>query len=176
LRRIWLVVAAMAMGLLTGGATQALAAKTKAKPKSKAVKVSCKASVGTMPAAGDDSVIPPVQQGSQYGPIHCGKLLGSGIQAESFTLLDSGDLQGKYAQYFGAGTVHGTFALTPQDTGPPSSTTTFASVAYTGTVDARGGTGAFRKAAGKGKLACASTDGVHFSCTETVKIALPPVD
>jgi hypothetical protein len=121
------------------------------------------------------AVIPPVQQGSQYGPLRCGKLLGSGIQAESFTLLDSGDLQGKYAQYFGTGTVHGTFALTPQDTGPPSSTTTFANVAYTGTVDVLGGTGAFRKAAGKGKLACASTDGVHFSCTETVRIALAPV-
>jgi hypothetical protein len=174
LRRIWLVVAAMAMGLLAVGVTQAVAAKTKAKPKAKAVKVSCKASVGTMPAAGDDSVIPPVQEGSQYGAVHCAKLWGSGIQADSFTLLDSGDLQGKYSQYFGTGTVHGTFALTAEDTGPPSSTTTFASVSYTGTVDVTGGTGALKKASGKGTLACASTDGVHFGCTETVKIALPP--
>jgi len=166
-------MAIMAMGVLAVGVTQAMAAKPKAKPKAKPVKVTCKASVGTMPAAGEDSVLPPVQQGSQYGAVHCAKLLGSGVQADSFTLLDTGDLQGKYAQYFGVGTIHGTFALTADDTSPPSSTTTFASVSYTGTIKVTGGTGAFKKATGQGTLKCASVDGVHFTCNETVRVTVP---
>jgi hypothetical protein len=37
-----------------------------------------------------------------------------------------------------------------------------------------GGTGAYRKAKGKGTLKCASVDGVHFACTEKLKLTLSP--
>ena len=116
MKRKWLVVAVMAVGLLVIGAASALGAKpavTKAKP----VKFD-------VPADGDNSVVPPVDQGWQYGAVHCGKVFGGGIAANSFKLLDSGDLQGSWTQYFGVGTIHGKFNLTPADTGPPSSPTT----------------------------------------------------
>jgi hypothetical protein len=176
LRRIWLVVAAMAMGLLLVGVASAAAAKTKAKttPKPVKFKVTCKSSVGTVPAADDNAVVPPADHGSQYGSVRCGKVFGGGIQADSFKLLDTGDLQGSWAQYYGVGTIHGQFALTPADTGPPSSTTTFSAVTYSGTVTVAGGTGAYKKATGKGTMNCSSTDGVHFACSDTVKVVLPP--
>lgn len=169
----WLVVAAMAVGLLALGATSALGAKPAAKAKPVKFKVTCKSSVGDVPAAGDNSVVPPVDQGWQYGSVHCGKVFGRGIAANSFNLQDSGDLQGSWSQYYGVGTIHGTFALSPADTGPPSSPETFATVTYTGTATVDGGTGAYKKAKGKGTMTCSSTDGVHFTCSDTVKVTLP---
>ena len=176
MKRKWLVVAAMAVGLLMIGATSALGAKpaTKTTPKPVKVKVTCKSSVGDVPAAGDDSVVPPVDQGWQYGAVRCGKVFGGGIAANSFKLMDSGDLQGSWTQYFGFGTIHGKFSLTPADTGPPSSPTTFATVSYAGTATVDGGTGAYKKAKGNGTMKCSSTDGVHFTCSDTVKVVLPP--
>ncbi len=177
MRRIWLVVAVMAVGVLAVGAAQAMAAKSKSKskaPKTVTTTVSCKVSLGTLSAPGETAVIPPAAQGSQYGPVHCGGAIGSGIQSDTFKLMDSGDVQGKYAQYFGTGTVHGSFSLTPDDTGAPSSTTTFANVSYTGTMNVAGGTGAYKKATGKGTLKCSSNDGVHFSCTSKLKLSQPP--
>jgi len=95
LRRIWLVVAVMAVGVLTVGAAQAMAAKSKSKskaPKTVITTVSCKVSLGTLSAPGETAVIPPAAQGSQYGPVHCGGAIGSGIQSDTFKLMDSGDV------------------------------------------------------------------------------------
>jgi len=174
LKRKWLVVAAIAVGLLVIGAASALGAKpaaTKAKPIK--FKVTCKSSVGDVPADGDNSVVPPVDQGWQYGAVQCGKVFGGGIAANSFKLLDSGDLQGSWTQYFGVGTIHGKFSLTPADTGAPSSPTTFAAISYSGTATVDGGTGAYKKATGKGTMKCSSADGVHFTCSDTVKVVMP---
>jgi hypothetical protein len=174
-KRNWLVVAALAVGLLVAGATTALAAANKSKkasPTTIKFKVTCRSSVGDVPADGDDSVVPPVDQGSQYGAVHCGKVFGVGIQASVFKLLDSGDVQGSWWQYYSTGTIHGKFVLTPADTEPPSSTTTFAAVSYSGTATVTGGTGTYKKANGKGTMKCASVDGVHFTCSDTVKVLL----
>ena len=173
MKRKWLVVAAMAVGLLVIGATSALGAKPAATSKPVKFKVTCKSSVGDVPAAGDDSVVPPVDQGWQYGAVRCGKVFGGGIAANSFKLLDSGDLQGSWTQYFSVGTIHGKFSLTPADTGPPSSPTTFANVSYAGTATVDGGTGAYKKVTGKGTMKCSSDDGVHFTCSDTVKVVMP---
>lgn len=100
-------------------------------------------------------------------------MFGGGIAANEFKLLDSGDLQGSWTQYFGVGTIHGKFSLTPADTGPPSSPTTFAAISYTGTATVDGGTGAYKKATGKGTMNCSSADGVHFTCSDTVKVVMP---
>jgi hypothetical protein len=173
LKSKWLVVAAMAMGLLALGATSALGAKPAASAKPIKFKVTCKSNVGDVPADGDNAVVPPVDQGWQYGTVHCGKVFGGGIAANSFKLQDSGDLQGSWTQYFGVGTIHGKFAMTPADTGPPSAPTTFANVSYAGTVTVTGGTGAYKKAKGKGTMKCSSIDGVHFTCSDTVKVKMP---
>lgn len=176
MRRIWLVVAVMAVGVLAVGATQAIAAKSKSKskktPKTVTTTVSCKISIGTMAASGETAVDPTAAQGSQFGSLRCGGGVGSGVQSDTFQSLDSGDLQGKFAQYFGTGTVHGSFSMTPDD-GAPSSTTTFSNVSYTGTMNVAGGTGAYKKATGKGTLKCASADSVHFNCTSKVKLSRP---
>ena len=176
MKRKWLVVAVMAVGLLVIGATSALGAKpaAKAKPKPVKFKVTCKSNVGDVPADGEDSVVPPVDQGWQYGAVQCGKVFGKGIAANKFALQDSGDLDGMWSQYYRVGTIRGKFTMTPEDTGPPSSPTTFAAISYTGTATVDGGTGVYRKAKGKGTMNCSSSDGVHFSCTDTVKVTLPP--
>ena len=36
-----------------------------------------------------------------------------------------------------------------------------------------GGTGAYKKANGKGTMKCSSIDGVHFSCTSKIKLSQP---
>ena len=175
MRRIWIVVAVMAAGVLAVGATQAMAAKSKSKkaPKAATRTVSCKISIGTMSAPGETAVVLPAAQGSQYGPVRCGGGIGSGIQSDTFKLMDSGDVTGKFAQYFGTGTVHGSFSMTPDDTSAPSSTTTFANVSYTGTMNVAGGTGAYKKVTAKGTLKCLSNDGVHFSCSSKFKLVQP---
>jgi hypothetical protein len=175
LKRNWLVVAPLAVGLLVIGATSALGAKpaANAKPKPVKVKVTCKSNVGDVPADGQNSVVPPVDQGWQYGAVHCGKVFGSGIAANKYQLQDSGDLEGSWTQYYKVGTIHGKFTMTPGDTGPPSSPTTFATVSYSGTATVDGGTGAYKKAKGKGTMNCSSVDGVHFTCSDTVKVKLP---
>ena len=176
MKRKWLVVAAMAVGLLVIGATSALGAKpaANAKPKPVKFKVTCKSNVGDVPADGDDSVVPPVDQGWQYGAVQCGKVFGNGIAANKFSLQDSGDLEGTWSQYYSVGTIRGKFTMTPADTGPPSSPTTFAAISYTGTATVDAGTGAYKKAKGQGTMNCSSTDGVHFTCTDSVKVTLPP--
>lgn len=63
--------------------------------------------------------------------------------------------------------------MTPDDTGAPSSTTTFANVSYTGTINVAGGTGAYKKVTAKGTLKRSSNDGVHFSCTSELKLSQP---
>ena len=54
LKRNWLVVAVLAVGLLVVGATSALGAKSKsnAAPKTVKFKVTCKSTVGDVPADG----------------------------------------------------------------------------------------------------------------------------
>ena len=97
----------------------------KSKSKSKAPKTVVRGDLqvhgGHVTADGETAVVPPAAQGSQYGAVQCGRVIGKGIAVDKFKLMDSGDVQGKCSQYFGLGTVHGRFSLTPEDTGAPSS-------------------------------------------------------
>jgi hypothetical protein len=78
---------------------------------------------------------------------------------------------GKYSQYFGDGSVHGTFDLAPQEGTGNLSSSSFESETWTGTINITGGTGAFAKAAGKkGVLKCVSGDTVHLRCTEKLTL------
>ena len=165
--RIWRVGAVIAVGALSVGVAVAPAKKTRVLAKQKAVASTCHASVATAIPAGSSTVTPASEDGTQYGSVVCGKL-GSGVQASAFRALSSGDLQGKYTDYFGAGSVRGKYVLAPADTSltPPS----FASVAYAGTVTVDGGTGIYRLAKGKGTLTCSSSDGLHMSCTAKLKL------
>jgi TctA family transporter len=165
--RIWRVGTVIAVGALSVGVAVAPAKKTKGVAKGNTVASTCHANVATAIPAGSSTVTPASEDGTQYGSVVCGKL-GRGVQASAFTSLSSGDLQGKYTDYFGAGSVRGTYALTPADTSvTPSS---FASVAYAGTVTIDGGTGIYRLAKGKGTLTCSSSDGLHMSCTTKLKL------
>ncbi len=91
--------------------------------------------------------------GTQYGRAACAKPLFSGVEQSSFLQDESGDLSGKYQQWFNSGSVYGQYTLTAQDTGPPT-TTSFTNASYTGTISITNGTGLFKKATGSGTLAC----------------------
>lgn len=174
LRRICLVGTAIAVGSLAVGVVAAPAASHKAaktKPTAKVTAVVCTSDLATAIPAGDTQIIPPVSDGTQYGSVRCNKGLGSGVQTNSFTILDSGNMQGQFKLYLGTGTVHGKFNLTPAE-GPPLTTDTFQSVTYTGTVTVAGGTGTYlhAKPKGIGTLSCTTPDGVHMSCTDRFKV------
>lgn len=175
LRRICLVGTAVAAGSLAVGVVAAPAAShkaTKTKP-TKVIAVVCTSDVATAIPAGNTQVIPPVSDGTQYGSVRCDKGLGSGVQTNSFMILDSGNMQGLFRLYLGTGTVHGKFNLTPGE-GPPLTTDTFQSVTYTGTLTVAGGTGTYlhAKPKGLGTLSCTTPDGVHMSCTDRFKVLM----
>jgi len=164
-RRICLLGAALAAPLAFGVAVAP--AKTAKAPKAKTVTVTCKTQVGIMVAAGDTSVFPPVQQGNEYGSAVCGKLLGSGVQSDAFTVPDSGDTMAGFKLWLPAGTVHGAFDLTPQE--GAFNPTGFSETDYLGTLTVTGGTGLFQGAKGTGTSTCTSLDGIYTTCTDKFK-------
>jgi hypothetical protein len=168
-RRICIVGTALAAVPLAVGLS-GTAAGAKTAPTPNAVVVTCHLSLGTVPPAGQPSVDQPPAKGTQYGPVRC-KTFGSGVMQDSFKVPDSGDTVGKYWQYFGNGTVHGTFDLTPTEASGALSSTSFSNEAWAGKVTVTGGTGAFAGAKGKkGTMKCTSADTVHLSCTEKIKL------
>jgi hypothetical protein len=140
----------------------------------KPIKLNCKLELIAAPAEGTNVVDQPPSQGSQYGPVRCHPVgssrFGGGIVATSFTVPDSGDTVGKYVQYFKAGTVTGSFDLTPQES--DFSSTSFSAQSWDGTVNVLSGTGAYQGIKGKrvGTMKCTSADSVHLHCVEKAKL------
>jgi hypothetical protein len=114
---------------------------------------------------GQSSVSPPEQNGTEFGKVHCAKLLGSGVQQDTFTVPASGDTMAKYWLYFRSGTLYGKYDLTP--TGNSSS---FLETDWTGTLKVLGGTGAYKGVTGVGTMACKTLDGIHATCTDRLKL------
>jgi hypothetical protein len=171
-RRVCLVGAALAaVPLAVGISVSAAGAKTASKPAPKAIVVNCHISLSTVPPPGSPAVEQPPSQGTLYGPARCSQL-GSGIEQANFKVPDSGDTVGKYWQYFGNGSFHGKFDLTPTEGSGALSSTSFSNETWVGTVTVTGGTGAFAGAKGKkGTMKCTSGDTVHLICTEKIKLS-----
>lgn len=179
-RRTWFALTVvMAASLAVGVGFAAASPKKSAKATVKTTTLHCNVSLTTEPPAGSNSVDQPAAQGSQYGPIHCGTAgFGGGVVADSFTVPDSGDTVGKYAQYLGAGTIEGAFDLTPQESPGISmspGTSGFTSQTWIGTVTVTGGTGVYKgiTSAKVGTMTCSSDDSVHLTCKETVRVKMP---
>lgn len=155
-------------------ASPGIALAVGSKTAAKAIKLNCKVELIAAPAEGTNVVDQPPSQGSQYGPVKCHAVgssgLGRGVVATSFNVPDSGDTVGKYTEYFKAGTVRGSFDLTPQES--DFSSTSFTSQAWQGTVKVLGGTGTYHGIKGKkvGTMKCTSSDSVHLTCTEKVTL------
>lgn len=173
MRHIRLIGPAIVAGLLLTGVAGAQAGtKSTATTRTATTKVTCVTTLTDTIPQGDTGVTPDDTEGRQAGQVVCHKLLGPGMQTDRFKIADTGDASGTYTQYFGTGTVRGKYRLTPADS-QPSSTTTFASTSYAGTITITGGTGAYRGVKGKGTETCSTSDGVHTSCTEKLKVKLP---
>ena len=175
MKRMCLVGAAVAASSLAFGvAGSAAAGKHKRKkPASVTLNATCKLVVTVTVPDGDTVVTPPEPQGTEFGSAACDKGLGRGVYSDSFVLQDTGDTSGKFSQYGGVGSLHGTFDLTQPDTTGPPTAYTFGNENVVGTVKVTGGTGAYHKATGKGTLVCASVDSVHYSCLEKLELRLP---
>lgn len=135
-------------------------------------KVHCRLAIADAVPAGSPQIALPAQSGDMYGQAACNSVLGTGVGHFTFTLEGSGNLKGTFKQYYGTGVVKGAFVLQPSDS-EPTSTATFDTQSYAGTVKVLGGTAAFKGIVGKGKMACATTDSEHYSCTERLKVVLP---
>ena len=161
---LFVVTGVMASSLVVGvGVALAVAQK--------ATKLTCHMSLTTVPAQGSNTVIQPAPQGSQYGPVHCGRKTGGGVVADAFSVPDSGDTVGTFTQYFTDGTIRGSFDIAPQEAGPVS-LGSFESQTWMGTMKVTGGTGSYKgiKSATKGLFKCTSPDSVHLVCTEKVHV------
>lgn len=165
-RRICIVGVALGASALVFGAVAAVAAVAAGgKP---VTKVTCTSHVGIVVATGDSTVTPPVKQGNEYGTVACGKRLGSGVQADGFTVPDSGDTLAHYQMYFPTGTIHGKYDLTPQEGSFGGSS--FSEADYVGKLTVTGGTGSFQGAKGTGTMVCKTLDGIHTRCTDKLKL------
>ena len=169
-RRICLVGTAIAAVPFAVGISVATAA-----PKSTAAKptvLKCHISLSAVPPPGSPAVDQPPSKGAQYGTVHCGgATFGWGVEKSTFSVPDSGDTVGSYAQYFGAGSIRGKFDLTPAEVSGDLGNTGFATQSWVGKFTVTGGTGALAKAAGKkGVLKCTSGDSVHLTCTEKIEL------
>ena len=174
-RRMWFALIVVMAASLVIGVGFAGAASPK-KPAAKFTTLNCRVSLTTEPPPGSNTVNQPQAQGSQYGPIHCRTAgFGGGLEGDSFTIPDSGDTVAKYNAYFSAGSIKGSFDITPGEPGPLSSNS-FSSQTWTGTMTVDGGTGVYKGITGKknsGVMNCSSPDSVHMTCTETVKVKMP---
>jgi hypothetical protein len=178
-KRICLLGATIAAVLIIGVASALAATSSASKggkksktPSTVTTKVSCASSLLLQVPTGATDVSPASQDGTEMGATTCAPV-GKGIEVESFTTEDSGDLSGKWQAWFNSGTVFGTFILTPDDNSPPTTTTSFSQASYTGTFIVKGGAGTFAKATGTGTLTCATQDSVHFSCKQKGTVILP---
>lgn len=154
----------LAVGISVTGAAAA------SKPASKTIAITCHLSLSTVPPPGSPTVDQPPEKGTLYGPARCSQL-GSGLEQANFKVPDSGDTVGKYWQYFGNGSIHGKFDLTPTEANGALSSSSFSNEAWVGKVTVTGGTGAFTGASGKkGTMKCTSGDTVHLTCTEKIKL------
>jgi hypothetical protein len=173
-----IAAASLAVGVAVATAAPGKKAPSSAKGTTAVAVLKCHGSLTVVPPSDSASVDQPPSQGSAYGPLHCPRaLFGGGVEQTSFNVPDSGDMIGKYSQFFGDGSVHGTFDLTPQEASGNLTPGSFASQTWEGTLKIAGGTGAFKAIQGvKGKknlgtLKCTSPDSVHLTCTEKVKLA-----
>jgi hypothetical protein len=184
-KRLCLLGTAMA-GLLTAGISTAATAKTpttgkkpaKVKPipnpKPVTIKVSCKLTLVIQPVTGNVSIVPG-DTGSQLGTARCAGPIGHGLESDTFTTDDSGDVLAPYTEWFKGGTLAGSYKLVSTGGSQPSAgNNTFGAQSYTGTLTVTGGSGAYEGATGKANLVCSTVDGVHLTCTESLTVTTPP--
>ena len=181
MKRIVLIGAAAA-GLVSAGIpAAATAASTKSihrnttrrrsEASSPATKATCRFVLTTVAPGGSSTVEPGMADGYQFGTTRCSKL-SSGVARDVFSTGASGDLTGRIQQWFRGGTLYGTFDLAPQPAGGPPTTTSFTAAAYSGTVKYTGAQGLLKGTTATGTLSCTTTDSTHYSCTESLKLAL----
>ena len=186
MKRICLLGAAIA-GLFIIGATNAMAlsshasartaatkSTSKAKSKGATFKVGCSLSLSLLAPAGSSDVTAAAPTGNHAGTTKCpAKGVGKGSEWDSFTTSDSGDLVGKWQEWFNTGSLYGTYDLTPSDS-QPSDPSNFAAASYVGTVVVKGGTGMFAKDDTKrtspGTMKCSTQDSVHYTCKQFAKL------
>ena len=170
-RRICLIGTAIAAVPFAAGIGAVASANAASKTPAKSIVLKCNISLSTAPPPGSSTVNQPPSDGEQYKAIRCPPpgTFGPGVEADTFTVPDSGDTVGSYVQYFGAGSIHGTFDLVPQP--QVLSPTSFENDSWVGKVNVTGGTGVYAGAKGKnGTLNCTSPDTVHLTCSEKLKL------
>jgi hypothetical protein len=185
-KRLCLLGMAMA-GLLSAGISTAATAATPTKgtkpakvkpvpqPKPVTTKVSCQLTLVLQPTAKVTTIVPGTGSGSQYGSAKCSGPVGGGVQTDTFTTDDAGDVTARYTQWFKGGSLGGQYSLTPTAGGQPSAgNNSFGAQSYDGSLTVTSGTGAWKGATGKAKLTCATADGVHLKCTEALTVTTPP--
>ena len=163
--RTYLVGAASAASVLALVIAPAAGA---AKPKSNPNLVSCRASLTVQVPAGNDQVLPNQSPGKQWGAIHCGKGVGSGLEEFSYKIPVSGEEVGTFVAYFGGATIKGKLALLPQEGSLlPAGNATFGFASFAGGLTHMSATGGLASSAsGPGSATCVAQDGVHFKCSE----------
>jgi hypothetical protein len=178
-RRIFLAataVAGVSLALVVGISPASGHGKTTT---TQVVTLTCDFNLTSQVKPGSTTVTPDDTSGTQYGRINtCTSdpktsppaSFGQGVMFDNFTLADTGDTTGSYAQYFLTGVIRGTYDLTPQEGGGG-----FTSASYVGTGTIASTTGGYRGVTAKrpAKLTCQTPDSVHFACTETVRLSVP---
>ena len=136
--------------------------------------VECNFTLTTVPPQGSTSVVAPSSSGQQYGGLSCPQSgFRGGSISDAFTVPDSGDTVGTYVAYLNAGTLRGSFDLTPQE--GTFGGGSFQSQTWTGTVTVTRGTGVYAgdSTSKSGVMECDSPDSVHLSCDDNFTLNVP---
>jgi hypothetical protein len=160
---------ASAAGVLAIAIAPAAGVAKSNKPTSNPNLIRCTAKLTSAVPAGQDQVFPNQTPGEQWGWIHCGKGVGTGLEEIAYKIPVSGDEVGTFVAYFKGGTIQGKLDLAPQEGSfsPNGSTATFGFASFAGALKHMSGTGALASAAtGTGTATCVANDGVHFKCVE----------
>jgi hypothetical protein len=163
------LLGAVVTAILALGVSSALAAK---KSSTGGTKFACTAALTLQAPSNDTNITPDAQSGILAGAFGCPKPLGQGIDVLRYSMANSGDLVGKWQQWFNTGTLYGTFDLTPNPNSQPSDTTTFSAASYNGKFVIKSGTGTAAKTTGTGTIKCATQDSVHYTCKESGRMKL----
>jgi hypothetical protein len=90
-----------------------------------------------------------------------------------FAIHIAGDMSGRLAQWFAAGSLYGTFKLTPASSSAPPTASSFARASYSGTVTLRGASGALKGTTGRGRMVCTTPDSLHYTSKERLTLSEP---
>lgn len=163
MKRAWLASGSMVAVVAVVGTVAATAPAASNAPR----RVTCTLKLVGLIPSGATTLNPTAPTGAQFGLVGCGSRSDKAC-TDSYAFIPISKttvrISGRFTQYFGNGTVHGSFSA--RFVGNSAT-----NVGYVGNIRYSRGAGSLRGTRGAASLRCSSPDGgVHLTCTEKAQL------